>query len=250
MNLWRLEWYRLVRTRRLVALIGVHAFFGLTGPLTARYMETIVKRFASSGIHVTVPPPAPVDGLVNYTSNSQQLGLLTVVLVAAAAVAFDGQRESAMFLRSRIDRVGRLVTTRFTMSALGACLASAIGIGVAWYESWALLGALPAGRVVAGAVGVSLFLVFAVGLTTFVAGIARSTAVTAAGALAGLLSLAGLGALVPPLGRWLPTHLAGALPAAARGGSIGDLAGASVVTVAMTAALVAGATRLVARRDV
>jgi ABC-2 type transport system permease protein len=250
MSLWRLEWYRLVRTRRLVALIGVHAFFGLTGPLTARYLATIVKRFGSNGIHVTVPPPAPIDGLVNYTSNAQQLGLLTVVLVTAAAVAFDGQRESAMFLRSRIDRVGRLVTTRFTMSALGACLGSAVGIGLAWYESWSLIGPLPAARVVAGAVGVSLFLVFAVGLTTFVAGVARSTAVTAAGALGALLVLAAVGALVPPLGRWLPTHLAGALPTAARGGPLGDLVGASVVTVAATAALVLAATGLVARRDV
>ena len=45
MSLWRLEWLRLVRSRRLVALAGVYVFFGFVGPLTARYLGEIVERF-------------------------------------------------------------------------------------------------------------------------------------------------------------------------------------------------------------
>ena len=32
MNLWRLEWLRLVRTHRLLVVVGVYLFFGITGP--------------------------------------------------------------------------------------------------------------------------------------------------------------------------------------------------------------------------
>ena len=47
MTLWRLEWARLVRTRRLVALLAVYLFFGALGPLTVRYLQQIVNRFGN-----------------------------------------------------------------------------------------------------------------------------------------------------------------------------------------------------------
>ena len=34
---WRLECLRLIRTPRLLALMAVYAFFGLLGPVLARY---------------------------------------------------------------------------------------------------------------------------------------------------------------------------------------------------------------------
>ena len=51
MNLWRLEWLRLVRTKRWIALVGIYVFFGLLGPLSARYMGEIVERFGG-GVQV------------------------------------------------------------------------------------------------------------------------------------------------------------------------------------------------------
>ena len=50
MTLLRLEWLRLVRTRRLLALTGVYLFFGIAGPLTARYLGEIVERFGGDGV--------------------------------------------------------------------------------------------------------------------------------------------------------------------------------------------------------
>ena len=56
MTLWRLEWLRLVRTRRLVVIIAVYVFFGLTGPLSARYLGEILNR-VGGGIKVELPAP-------------------------------------------------------------------------------------------------------------------------------------------------------------------------------------------------
>ncbi len=39
MNPWRLEWLRLTRTPRTIALAGVYLFFGLLGPVTAKYLQ-------------------------------------------------------------------------------------------------------------------------------------------------------------------------------------------------------------------
>jgi ABC-2 type transport system permease protein len=64
------------------------------GPLTTRYLEAILRRFGN-GVQVRLPAPVPADGTAEYVGNGLQLGLLVVVLVAAAALAFDAQRESA-----------------------------------------------------------------------------------------------------------------------------------------------------------
>ena len=101
MNLWRLEWLRLARTRRLAALIGVYLFFGLTGPLTARYLEQILGSLGTEGVRIEFPQPKPADGIVQFMGNVSQIGLLVVVLVAASALAFDARREMAVFLRTR-----------------------------------------------------------------------------------------------------------------------------------------------------
>jgi ABC-2 type transport system permease protein len=63
MTLWRLEWLRLVRTHRLLVLVGVYLFFGFTGPLTARYLSQILDRLGTEGMKVEFPAPQPADGI-------------------------------------------------------------------------------------------------------------------------------------------------------------------------------------------
>ncbi|MGP4023970.1 hypothetical protein [Actinomadura sp. 3N407] len=81
MSLWRLELLRLVRTRRLVALLGVYAFFGLTTPFMARYQKEIFERFGG-GVQLDLPPPAAADAIDMFTSNVGQLGVLTILIIA------------------------------------------------------------------------------------------------------------------------------------------------------------------------
>ncbi|NUR29334.1 MAG: hypothetical protein HOV83_26405, partial [Catenulispora sp.] len=81
MNLWRLEWLRLVRTRRLVAVLGAYLFFGFSGPLTARYLSEILGRLGSDGVRVQFPKPTQADGIAQFTGNASQIGLLIVVIV-------------------------------------------------------------------------------------------------------------------------------------------------------------------------
>jgi ABC-2 type transport system permease protein len=85
---WRLEWLRLTRSARGVALIAVYLFFGLLGPVLARYMSEIL-RHAQSNLTITARAPEPVDGFTNFVSQVNQTGLVVVVVVSAGALAFD-----------------------------------------------------------------------------------------------------------------------------------------------------------------
>ena len=116
MSLWRLEWLRLVRTRRWLALAAIFLFFAVVGPLTARYLGEIVERFGGE-IEVTVPEPLPIDGIVQYVGGAFQLGLLVAVIVAAGSLTLDANPEIGIFFRTRVRNVRRLLVPRYVVSA-------------------------------------------------------------------------------------------------------------------------------------
>ena len=60
-----------------------------------------------------VPAPKPADGSPVHGERAQ-IGLLVTVLVLSAALAFDAQRQNAVFLRSRVRRVADVVLPRMS----------------------------------------------------------------------------------------------------------------------------------------
>ncbi|HEU5001788.1 MAG TPA: hypothetical protein VFW71_03290 [Actinomycetota bacterium] len=247
MSLWRLEWLRIVRTRRLMALAGTYLFFGVTGPFVARYLPNIIGHVGGR-VRVSVPPPVPADGVAQYVSNASQIGLLVVVLVAGAALAFDARREMGIFLRTRVRPVRRLVLPALLVNAAVAAAVFAMGTVAAWYETDVLIGALPAGRMLLGLALGMLFLGFAVALTALAASVARSVLASAGIALAVLLGMAIVGT-IGGVGAWLPTHLMGALAGLARGDAATGYLRAAGICLAAAAACIAASVPLATRRE-
>ena len=169
MNLWRLEWLRLTRTRRFIALVAVFLFFGLTGPVTVRYLSSILGRVGTQGVKIELPPPVPADGIAQFINNASQIGLVVVVLITASALSFDARREMAIFLRTRVDSVAQIVVPALAVSAAAAVASFALGLAGAWYETAVLIGALPVAKMLIGVAYAALFLIFAVCLVAAVA---------------------------------------------------------------------------------
>jgi ABC-2 type transport system permease protein len=249
MNLWRLEWLRLVRTHRLLALLGVYVFFGLTGPLTARYLGQILDRLGTNGITVEFPAPVPADGIDQFAGNAAQLGLLAVVLVAGSALAFDARREMAVFLRTRVESVRAILVPAYLVNTAAAIAALVAGSLAAWYETAVLLGRLPTARMLLGIGLGALFLAFAVAVVALAAALVRTTVAAAGLALGALLALGILGGLGGDLGPWLPTTLLGATAGLVRETQPGEYLPATIVTAVASAAALAAATALGSHRE-
>jgi ABC-2 type transport system permease protein len=239
MTLWRLELLRLVRTRRVVALVGVYVLFGLIGPLGARYLSEILDLAGGDleGATIVLPDPVPADGMVQYVSNASQIGTLVAVVVAAGALAFDAIPEMGVFLRTRVPSIVAILTPRLVVVAAATVVAFTLGALMAWYETWALIGPLPAGSVLAGIGFGALFLLFVVALVAAFAGWARSVLGTVMASVVVLLLMPLLG-VIDALGEWLPTHLAGALGELPAGAAARDYVPATVVTLLLTVGLV------------
>jgi ABC-2 type transport system permease protein len=248
MNPWRLEWLRLTRTPRAIALAGVYLFFGLLGPVTAKYLQDIVNR-VQSGVQVIVAQPAPKDGIANYISQAGQTGLVIVVVIAASAFTFDARRGLSTFLRTRASSMWQLIAPRFAASAAAAVAAYTLGTLAAWYETALLLGQPPAGAMLAGLLCGSVYLVFAVSVATAAASVARGTLAAVGVTVAVLLGLPLLG-LAGPLHPWLPSTLLTAPVALLTHANLGDYLPALATAAAGSALLLALATSRLARREV
>jgi ABC-2 type transport system permease protein len=247
MNLWRLEWLRLRRTPRAVTLAAVFLFFGLLEPVLTKYQSQIFQR-VGNGVRISFPPATPAQGISAYISEISGIGLIVVVVVAAGAFTFDSRHGLATFLRTRITSVWQLLVPRFAVSAVAAAAAFALGALAAWYETALLIGAPPAGGMLAGMVCGSIYLAYAVAVTALAAALVRGTLATVGVALAVLLVLP-IAGVYHPVSRWLPSALASAPADLVRGTHhLSYYLPAFAVTVAVSAAaLAAAALRLRAR---
>jgi ABC-2 type transport system permease protein len=236
MSLWRLEWLRLLRTRRLFALVAVYGFFGCTAPLLARYTKEILDR-VGGGVQVAVPEPTPVDGLRNYVSNANQLGLLVFVLVVSSAVAFDARREMAVFLRTRVGAYRVLLAPRYALSVAAGSGAFAIGALATWYGTAVLIGPIEAPGFAVAVLLSAVYLAFIAAVAAAFGAQLTSAVTTTVATLAVALALAVVGT-IEDVGRWLPSHLLGSMTSLPVGAeSVGSYVPATVVTIVATAAL-------------
>lgn len=233
MNLWRLEWLRLIRTKRIVGLLGVYVFFGFLGPLSVRYMEQILENFGG-GVQIVVPEPMAADGIAAYVGNAAQIGLLIAVGVAAAALAFDAKPQMGIFLRTRVASIREIITPRYVVTTVAVVGAFVLGSVAALYESIVLMGSLPVADWALGTLFGSLYLAFAVAVVAAVAVRAKSVLVTVMIVLGVLLVLPIIG-IAPAIGEWLPSYLVGAVDGMVRGVAVGEYIRAAAVTLALTA---------------
>ena len=247
MTLWRLEVLRLVRTHRWMILFGVYAALAVVSALTARYFNEIMERFGEA-VEFTATEPQPVDAIIQFVSNTSQIGVLAVVVVAASSLTIDAKPEQAAFLRTKVPRPAHLLVAPYTATVAAACAAMATGTVIVSLLTETLIGPLPFWRVVLGIFFAACYLAFAVAVVAAVAGFTRGQATTVFGALGVLLALPIIG-LFEPVQRWLPSELLSGLAAMVDGARVSDLVPSLIVTAVTTTGLLALAAFRFERRE-
>ncbi len=215
MTLWRLELLRLWRTQRWLILLAVFASFGMLGPLTARYLPDLMESLGEDAVGA-LPPMTAADGITQYMGNAAQIGLLAVMFVGAAALAFDSKPEMAVFLRTRAS-VREILVPRYVVTTLASIAAFAGGMAIAYVGTGFLLAWLDVWPVLVGTALFGLYLAFAVAVSGLIASFIRRVPGVAILSVGALIVLALVG-LVPNVARWLPSELVGAGDVLIRGG--------------------------------
>lgn len=248
MTLWRLEWLRLVRTHRLVALLGVYAFFGLTTPLMARYMDEILKSLGD-GVQLTMAEPNAADAIAMFASNVGQLGVLTVLVIAVPALGADPGGARTIFLRTRVHRDRDLVLPALAVNGLAATAAWTCGLALAYYEAAVLFAPPDAGMILLGWLFGVVYHWFLVALALLSTRLTRGTVGAIVLPVAVLLAL-GLAGAPRSVNAWMPTTLLGATGKLLRLGDPSQFVTTALVTLAATVLAVLAGIRLTRRREI
>ncbi len=249
MSLWRLEWLRLTRTPRAIAICAVFLFIGFIEPVATNYENDLISHLGHAA-RISLPPPTPADGLNSYVAEITLVGLIVVVALAAGALCFDTRHGLSTFLRTRVNGMWQLVVPRFAVSAGAAVVAYVLGTLGAWYETQVLIGALQAGAVFGGMLCGVVYMIFAVALTALAASLVRSVVGTIAATLAILVVLP-IASVWHAISDWLPSALVNG-PVDLAGGTqhLWHFAPALTVSVAASAAALTVAVRRLSTREI
>jgi ABC-2 type transport system permease protein len=224
------------RTRRLPVLAVMFVVVGILSPLTAKYLNEILKAALGDQLPMVLPEPTAAMAIEQLQKNLGQLGALAAIALAMGSVASELDRgTAALVLAQPATRPAFLLAKLLAIAAvLGAC--TVVSMAVAWAYTAILFEALPVGGFIAFAI-LSWLALVAWATLTFLASTVTGSAMAAAGI--GFVALIGLSlvAVLPALDRLLPTGLAGPAALLATGQASAVDGGALATSLAGTLVL-------------
>ncbi len=250
MSSWRLEWLRLTRTPRALALAAVYVIFGLGEPVLTKYLNTILNHAGGAQkLHISIPRPVPSDGISAYVGQVATIGLIVVVVIAIGAFGIDSKIGLATFLRTRVTSLWQLIIPRFTVNAAAAIAAYVLGTLAAWYETSLLIGSLPVAAMVEGILCAACYLTFAVALSALAAALVKNM-LGAVGLTVVVLLALPIAALAHSIQNWLPSALVNAPVSLISGTHLSHYLPSIGTALAAAALLLIGATARLRSREV
>jgi ABC-2 type transport system permease protein len=203
---FRKEWLELLRSHRLLVVVIVLVFFGLTSPLLAKFTPELIKLIPSGGISIQMPPPTVMDAIGQYIKNMAQFGIILALLLTMGAIAQEKDKgTAAMILVKPLPRGAFLGAKFLGLAAMFALALAAAGIACYYYTlllfeamnilHWLVLNLL-----------LFVYVLVFVSITLFCSTITKSQA-AAGGVALGMLVILGLVGAIPALGKYLPGEL-------------------------------------------
>ncbi len=236
-----LQLHRWTRSRRLLVLVAVFAFSGLTSPLFAAHLKELLTGLNSNGIQVVVPDPT-WDGLIaSYFKNAAQLALLVACYVVGSMVALGADPAVRIHYLTRVQRPSQVLLPRLGTAAVLTLAGTLVGGLCALYETVLLVDGTDLGRAVLALVVQCV----AVLLLSCIAGalaFRTNSPFVSTLVVSGAVFVFGLLDSSPAVRRWSPTTLAQPTQLLSGKVELADLLPGALVLVGLTAlALVAAA---------
>ena len=185
------------RTWKMIVFLAVFFITGIISPVLAKYTPEILKSIPNlpAGLADFIPAPTVADSLAQYLKNTQQFGVLLVILLTMGVMAQEKERgTAAMLLTKPVSRSAVLLAK--WLAGMTIVLAGLLVGGLACLAyTVVLFEPLPFGAFWI----LNLFLLIYLGVYLTVAllasTLARSQSIAAAGAFGGLIVLIIFGSL-------------------------------------------------------
>jgi ABC-2 type transport system permease protein len=197
------------RTWKMIVFLAVFLITGIISPVLAKYTPEILKSIPNlpAGLADFIPAPTVADSVVQYLKNTEQFGILLVILLTMGVMAQEKERGTAAMLLTKPVSRSAVILAKW-LAGMIILLAGLLVDGLACLAyTVVLFEPLPFGAFLA--LNLLLFVYLGVYLTValMASTLARSQSIAAAGAFGGLIVLIVLGS-IPRLSDYMPGQLA------------------------------------------
>ena len=135
-----IELKRWFRSQRLLLVVLVFVFSGITSPLIAAYSAEIFESLGgTSGVEIIADDPTWHDLVLSYFGNSSQIALLIACYLTAWGCALGSDDRLRIYYTSRVTRYSQIVAPRLLVSGLCVLAGALTGALVALYETAVLI---------------------------------------------------------------------------------------------------------------
>jgi len=196
------------RTWKMLVFLAVFLITGIISPVLAKYTPELLKMVPNlpAGLADFIPTPTVADSVVQYLKNTEQFGILLVILLTMGVVAQEKEHGTAAMLLTKPVSRSAVILAKW-LAGMTILLAGLLVGGLACLAyTVVLFEPLPFGAF--WVMNLLLFVYLGVYLTValMASTLARSQAIAAAGAFGGLVVLIILGSL-PRLSDYMPGQL-------------------------------------------
>jgi len=196
------------RTWKMVVFLVVFLITGIISPVLAKYTPELLKSIPNlpAGLADFIPAPSVADSVAQYLKNTEQFGILLVILLTMGVVAQEKERgTAAMLLTHPLPRLSFLLAKFIALGILFTLSLAVAAVGC-WYYTYLLFEALPWGAFLAlNGLMLVVFLVY-IAVTLLCSTLVRTQGAVAWLAFAALVLVAGIGSL-PRIGEYFPGQL-------------------------------------------
>lgn len=203
---FRKEWMENVRNYRLLVVVVVLLFFGITSPILTKYTPELMQLVPTGGMKIEIPPQTVVDAITQYVKNMGQFGVFLGVLLTMGAVAQEKEKGTAAMMLAKPLPRGAFLGAKF----LGLAALFAVGLAAAmlaaYYYTLLLFEAMDIPHWLLLNLLIFVYVLVIIAITLFCSTLTRSQA-TAVGISAGFLVVAWLASAVLGVGKYLPGEL-------------------------------------------
>lgn len=198
------EIVEVIRTKKFFILIGIFALFGMVGPVSARYMNEIVKMAMGDKTTFILSPTTWMDSWSQFYSNLSQMGGICIIFLFMSSVVGEKQSGSAALTLTKNLTHTSFILAKF-LAAMITFLASFITASVLCYgyTYWFFNNA---GKISDVCMGGLCYIVFTLMLLTFTilaSTVTHNTTTSAIIAFASFIIL-GISNYIPVIGNYMP----------------------------------------------
>ena len=191
---------------RLIIVGSIFLFFGLSAPLTLKYLPDILKMAGDQGMVIQLPVPTAAQSFASYSGDIGQIGALIAVLVTMGCIANELKSGTVVITLSKPVSRSAFVGAKM----LAVSLTFLVSLTIASLVCLAYTVWLIQGTAILPFVGLNLllllFLVFCLAVTMLFSSLYKSS-LAAGGIALGVIIVQGIFSAIPIIGKYMPGKL-------------------------------------------